>query len=562
VLRPQANPYRTPVPLDGLWTLTFDDDPGAAHLVGVPGSWNEQSADLRDHLGPAVYETEFDLPHGFGDRAVRLWFGSVHYSCVVECNGAVVGGHTGGHLPFALEPPALRAEHNRLVVRVDGRPSAETVPPGNLPPGVGLSTGGHPSTAFDFFPYCGIHRPVVLESVPRDGLRAIAVTSDHRGQVRVDVDSGDGDVRVHLRGHGARVAAIATVAEHGTATLAVPDPRPWSPATPHLYELRVELVRGGATVDAYRLQIGLRSVAVDGDRLLLNGAPVVLRGFGRHEDFPVIGRATNDALVATDHALMHWVGANSYRTTHYPYDERQLDAADRLGFLVISETPAVGLFFDEPGRAARERQLDQQLEELVARDRNHPSVIMWSLANEPVGGTAEHAGAFWARLQARCKELDPTRPTMVAGIQWSGDEPAFDHTDVVAVNRYQGWYTQPGRIADGVANFAAELDALHARYGKPVLVSEFGADAIAGHHALPPEMFSEEYQADLVDAYLDVCEARPWVIAHHVWNLCDFKTAQGITRAGAYNLKGVFTRDRRPKLAAHRLRARWHGAAP
>jgi beta-glucuronidase len=128
---------------------------------------------------------------------------------------------------------------------------------------------------------------------------------------------------------------------------------------------------------------------------------------------------------------------------------------------------------------------------------------------------------------------------------------------VLCLNRYLGWYTQMGRIDEGVKLLSSELDAIHDQFNRPVILSEFGADSLPGFHAQPPEMFSEEYQAEMIEKYVRLLAAKPYVVGEHVWNLCDFKTAQGIMRAGGLNYKGVFTRDRKPKLAAHRLRALW-----
>jgi len=137
------------------------------------------------------------------------------------------------------------------------------------------------------------------------------------------------------------------------------------------------------------------------------------------------------------------------------------------------------------------------------------------------------------------------------------DEEAFEFCDLVCLNRYMGWYSQPGRIDEGIALLSSELDALYEKFRKPIVMTEFGADALPGHHAQPPEMFSEEYQAELITRYIELFRTKPYVIGEHIWNLCDFRTSQGVTRAGSLNHKGVFTRDRRPKLAAHRLRELW-----
>jgi len=192
---------------------------------------------------------------------------------------------------------------------------------------------------------------------------------------------------------------------------------------------------------------------------------------------------------------------------------------------------------------------------MIARDKNHPSVIMWSLANEPHSKRPAAKG-FFRNLYDLARSLDPTRPVTVVSAVGIGEE-AFEFCDVACLNRYFGWYTQPGQLDEGCELLSAELDALHTKFPKPLILSEFGADTIPGHHAQPPEMFSEEYQAEMLARHIEVLDSKPFVVGQHVWNLCDFKTGQAVHRMGGMNLKGVFTRDRRPKLAAHRLRELW-----
>jgi beta-glucuronidase len=402
---------------------------------------------------------------------------------------------------------------------------------------------------------------VLLYAIPQPGLADIAVATQILGQdgsVHVKLEQIGGIIstaRFVLRGHGADIAVERLSTRE--ATLTMPQAALWSPAAPNLYDLTVELVTESGIHDRYTLPIGIRTVAVEGDALLLNGQPVKLMGFGRHEDFPVAGRGLVPAVIVKDYALMRWLGANSFRTTHYPYSEQMMDLADRLGFLVIDETPAVGLFFQEAGLERRLALCRQYVEEMIARDKNHPSVIMWSLANEPHSARPEAKG-FFRELYDLAKLLDHTRPTTVVSYLGLGEE-SFEFCDVVCLNRYFGWYSQSGRLDEGCRLLSAELDALHAKFPKPLILSEFGADTIPGHHAQPPEMFSEEYQAEMLTRYIEVLDSKSFVVGQHVWNLCDFKTGQAVHRMGGMNLKGVFTRDRRPKLAAHRLRELWTG---
>ena len=576
-LYPQSNPYRQVMGLDGFWDFLPDPENAGrgktwsggfsgGRPIAVPASWNDQFEDLRDFLGPSWYQTRFDLPFGFDPkRRLRLRIGSVNYLAEVWLNGEPLGTHEGGHLPFEFDVSGkLRREGNLLVVRVDGELAPDRVPPGGASPNLPEITWDqqYPPASFDFFPFAGIHRPVMLYSTPSEAIADLTVRTTVNGAegrvwVKLDTTAGtSGTARFLLQGHGGDVRAEAPVSGAGVETeLRVPGAALWGPGAPNLYRLTVELVRSGEVTDRYSLPVGIRTVEVRGDALLLNGKPIYLKGFGRHEDFPVVGRGLAPAVVVKDYALMQWVGANSFRTTHYPYSEQMMDLADRLGFLVIDETPAVGLFFAEPGLERRLNLCRQYTREIVARDKNRPSVIMWSVANEPRSKRAPAKPSFRA-LYDLAKSLDQTRPVTLVSDLWV-EEESFEFLDVVCVNRYMGWYRNPGQLPAGVATLSNDLDQLHAKFGKPVIVSEFGADAVAGHHAQPPEMFSEEYQAETIKRHHDLFHTKPYMVGEHVWNLCDFKTGQGTRRVGALNLKGVFTRDRRPKMAAHLLKELW-----
>lgn len=248
--------------------------------------------------------------------------------------------------------------------------------------------------------------------------------------------------------------------------------------------------------------------------------------------------------------------------------------ADREGILIVNEIPAVGLFFDDDDAGIQERLrlCKQQIRELVDRDKNHPSVIMWSLANEPFtikGGFAALLGSeppiphpaakpFFAELFDLTRELDQTRLVTLASMAGLADE-SLEYADVILINRYAAWYQHSGQIELGIAALKEELDQIHQKFGKPMVISEFGADTIAGTHSDPPEMFSEEYQEELIEGYLDLADRTEYLVGLHIWNFAEFKTSQSVMRPQGMNLKGVFTRDRRPKKAAHMLRERWGG---
>lgn len=588
-LYPHESRTRITRDLSGLWRFRLDPD-GVGEKEGwargltddraipVPCSWNDLYDDARDHFGAAWYQTGFRANPTGRDRRVILRFGLVVYHAKVWLNGHPLGEHDGGHLPFCLDAThALSAdEENVLVVMVENRLSVERVPA--IPdPAFALHTAQLPQTTYDFFPYGGIHRPVLLCEVPRTRVEALAISTELRGtfarvSVHLDVtERWTGTASVLLDAGAGKIVGRADVVIRqgvGHAVLHVPDARLWSPDDPFLHRLTVEL--SGTGGDEYRMRTGLRTIAVSNGGLLLNGASVTLRGFGKHEDSALHGRGLDLAVVVRDFELLRWIGANSFRTSHYPYAEEILMLADEKGFLVISETPAVSMVFGDPAAVvdARTRKLERDLDALIARDRNHPSVIMWSIANEPltrpfqsaspapVGAVATGTRTFRS-LFDRVRTLDPTRPATIVSVQGGADEWR-DLGDVVCVNSYSGWYGTSGRLADAERAVEKEVTRLIARHpGKPIVYTEFGADAPAGMHSVPSDMWTEEYQADMIGMYLRVLGRHPEVIGVHPWAFADFRTSQSTFRVGGFNHKGVFTRDRRPKLAAHRLRDAW-----
>jgi beta-glucuronidase len=299
---------------------------------------------------------------------------------------------------------------------------------------------------------------------------------------------------------------------------------------------------------------------------------VKMTGFGRHEDFIASGKGLNLPLLVKDYQLMRWTGANSYRTSHYPYSEEEMQLADREGFLIIDEIPAVSLQFENDENAAiRLRTCLQQLDELVARDKNHPSVLVWCVANEPMPTTLNPANdgtslsgdpsaargkRFLETLLRHARELDPSRLVTLVTLT-GGPQDWVEACDVVCMNRYWGWYVLGGELDKALAAFEQELDQVWDRWHKPIVITEFGADTLAGLHGQPPLMWTEEYQADVIRGHLEVAARKPYVAGMQVWNFADFAAVQGIMRVGGLNMKGVFTRTRTPKLAAHVLRELW-----
>jgi len=487
MLYPIQNEVRNRLDLSGIWDFQADpaevgaDNGWATGLaaprpMAVPGSWNEQYADLYSYLGMAWYLRTTYVPRAWQGQRVMLRVGSANYWAAVWVNGQRVGEHDGGHVPFAFDISQVVTFDgpNTIAIQVENHLTPTRVPSGNLSRSVFGVAGGYPSTTFDFYPFAGLHRRVVLYTLPPQHIDDITVVTERDGangllRVRVTLKVPEDTGRLIISGGGQVVDAELSFADGvAEAELVVPAARLWSPADPFLYELTV-----ATSTDRYALPIGIRTVEVRGGRMLLNGQPVQLTGFGRHEDFFASGRGLNLPLLVKDYGLMRWVGANSYRTSHYPYAEEEMQLADREGFLIIDETPAVSLHFDSDEHiAARLQMCLQQIQEMIARDKNHPSVVMWSVANEPwppdfmerrSGGpgrpTDPKTTDFLQTLIRRARELDATRPVTLVGVTGS---PAEWHapTDVICINRYYGWYVQGGQLELGLDRLEQELDAL------------------------------------------------------------------------------------------------------
>jgi beta-glucuronidase len=259
-----------------------------------------------------------------------------------------------------------------------------------------------------------------------------------------------------------------------------------------------------------------------------------------------------------DLGLLRWVGANSFRTSHYPYAEETLRQADRHGILVIDETAANTLSMravaEPAARAALLAAHRSQIEELIERDANYACVVAWSLGNECE--TELESGDYYGQLVRHAKHLDATRPVLFVVNSDPAAERAAHDFDLIGVNLYPAWYSDCGKLEAIEPALERALGGFWERFKKPILICEFGADAVAGMHSEYPLMWSEEYQAELLERVLDAAARHPYVIGTHVWNFADFKVGQHPGRV-MLNHKGVFTRDRAPKMAAHTLRRRW-----
>jgi beta-glucuronidase len=508
----------------------------------VPGDWNSQDERLFFYEGTIWYQKDFALEKKPTKRYV-LYFGAVNYTAVVYVNGEKAGSHEGGFTPFQFDvTDSVRNGANFVVVKVDNRRERDNVPAVNT----------------DWWNYGGITRPV----------RLLEVGTTYLADYLVQLEPGQADSVsgwVRLAGDP-RFAGNES--EPGTLTIRIPElgivealqpnkagyadfqlaarPQLWSPEQPKLYD--VHLTYGGETVTD---RIGFRHIEAKGREILLNGEPVYLRGISIHEEAPDRpGRAWSERDARITLTWAKELGCNFVRLAHYPHNEAMVRMADEMGLMVWSEIPVYWTIqFDNRAVYAK---AEQQLEEMITRDRNRAAVVMWSVANETPGSEARLE--FLGRLVAKARALDDSRlltaasdtQKVVDGLRLISD-PITEIVDVIGVNSYCGWYSDtPGNCASWQWRSTS---------GKPVILSEFGAGALQGKHGKPGDRWTEEYQAEVYRSNLVMLDNMPFVRGASAWILKDFRSPRrplpGIQ--DFWNRKGLLSESGERKAAWHVL---------
>lgn len=594
-LYPRMTKTRRIEDLAGTWDFCFDPE-GTGEEKGwarsglpdprpmpVPASFNDIFTDKasREYVGDFWYARRFFVPGEWEGTNLDMRFDAATHRADVFVNGIKVAHHEGGFTPF-VAPLADVVDWNGwnyVAVRMNNELSEHTLPVG----GTATMRDGTKICApyFDFFNYAGLNRTVRLLSTPAERIEGLDVTTALDGTTAqvsyVAASNGTHDIRLAVLDEQGKEVARS---EGRQGTLAIPDAHIWNLGAPYLYTFLVQIVDGDTLIDEWYDEIGLRTVEISHRSILLNGHPVYLKGFGRHEDSAFHGRGFDPVVCQRDFELLDWIGANSFRTSHYPYAEEELYEADRRGIFVIDEVAAVGMlrstknfadatskaqgatFFDDP--EVMEKTLPAHLaalEELIERDKRHASVCAWSLFNEP-DFSSPNAVPYAEKVFARALELDPQkRPRSYTNVTRcrAGIDKCTHLADFMMLNRYDGWYVDGGpRIADAQKILVDELHAWEElEPDKPFIFTEYGCDTQAGLHKLPSVMWSEEYQLEYFEVQHEVFDSFGWIVGELPWNLCDFQTTEGIMRVDG-NKKGIFTRDRQPKAIAHLLRKRWH----
>lgn len=512
-------------------------DFATAPTMHIPGDWNTQDPTLFRYEGVVWFQRDFDAAPQSGMRYF-LHIGAANYRSFVWVNGKHICDHEGGFTPFDCDVTAvLKSGSNYVAVAVDSTRHQDDIPTLN----------------YDWFNYGGITRDVSLISVPNVFIddydihlkrsATFSPEASHTLEGYVHVAGAEKGTVVHIRVPEAGAVADVKTGDDGRAEFAVDAKRLslWSPEHPKLYN--VEIASGQ---DTLKDEIGFRDIRVDGTRILLNGKAVFLQGVNMHAEAPVRGgRANTDEDVKNIFSMLKDLNANFVRLAHYPHDERMTRMADREGIMVWSEIPLwQRISFDKPEVYAK---AVAQLKEMVRRDRNKASVIFWSVSNETPNNPTRTK--FLTDLANEARRLDSTRPITSAliGPRVEGDvvvqdDPLIPALDVVGQNEYIGWYEGAAEDADRKTwKFP----------NKPVVFSEFGAEAKYGDHGGPHDRWSEEQQAFVMQHQLVMLNKVPQLRGTVPWVLMDFRSpTRNIPKLqDGYNRKGLFSEKMEKKQA-------------
>ncbi|MGI8558511.1 MAG: glycoside hydrolase family 2 protein [Solirubrobacteraceae bacterium] len=530
--------------LGGTWLFRFDRGVGLSdhfertrsiagwQQVSVPNAWNATDESKASFTGTAAwYRKDFTLPTNAKGPTWILRFESVNYRSRIWLNGHEIGSHEGAYLPFEFALPGKllkRSAINRIAIRVDNRRKTTDFPP------AGLTEAGDP--AGGWWNYGGLLREVYLRKVNTIDFDSVQVlphlpcaTCAARISYSVVLHNYSAkaqhvELSANYGGHAVSVGA-RTIRAGGVATytrnLTVANPVLWSPAHPYLYNATLDAKLGGHRVAHYYVMSGIRSISVVAGHLMLNGRPLDFRGVGLQEDSPQYGFAINSTIRQRFIAEVKDLGATAIRA-HYPLHPELEELADENGILLWSEVPVYSI--KTPHLNTIRKPAVALVQRNVITNSNHPSIIVWSIANELASKTTPSQLRYIRDAVTAAHRLDPTRPVgqAVAGYPAVGCQAAYGPLDVIGLNDYFGWYIGPkGQIADGTL-LPDFLDEEHACYpNKALVVTEFGAEA--DRHGPLEERGTYEYQQAFVNYHLGVFASKSYLSGAIYWALEEFR---------------------------------------
>jgi beta-glucuronidase len=521
--------------VDSFKEYDFDSAP----VMSVPGDWNTQSDNFFLYEGTMWFKRTFNyVPDG---KRVFLYFGASNYQTDVYLNTKKVGQHIGGYTPFNFDVTDLVENGvNTLIVKVDNRRKLDAVPTSN----------------FDWFNYGGITRDVMLVEMPRNFIRTYNLNlrkgsfNTIESTVMLSVAQPAQKVEIEIPEMKIKKAFITDAT--GKAELSfTANPQLWSPESPKLYKVIIK-----TATDTVNDEIGFRTIETRGRDILLNGKPVFLKGISIHEEAAFRNGRIYSA--EEDKTLLEWakeLGCNYVRLAHYPHNEQMVRLAEKMGLMVWSEIPVYWTIqWESPVVYANAQN---QLDEMIERDQNRANIIIWSIANETPHGDSRDK--FLSSLATYARQKDSTRLISMAmerkdksNTVLSVKDNMNEFVDVVSFNQYVGWYDGTNEKIDRVS-WAID-------YNKPIIISEFGGEAVAGLHGDASQIWTEEYQAVLYSKTLQMIDSRmPHVSGISPWVLKDFRSSRRLLPQiqDGFNRKGLIS-DKGQRKKAFYVLQQWY----
>jgi beta-glucuronidase len=526
---------RKPKSKDDAVEYSFDGSP----TLAIPGDWNSQNAKLENYEGTVWMRQQFQSSPKEGKRYF-LYFGAVNYEAHVYLNGKKIGSHKGGFTPFQFEVTGrLLNGQNTVIVKADNTRHQDDIPTLNT----------------DWWNYGGITRDVLLAETPDTYIAdyQIQLAKGDMGRIEGFVQMTGAqraqDVTITIPEAGLKTTVHTNADGRAAISIALPKNkvRYWSPEDPKLYSVTI-----AAATDKLNDRIGFRTIETRGQDILLNGKSIFLRGISLHDENPLIpGRLRGEGDMRM---MLQWakdMNCNYVRLAHYPHSEEMIKLADEMGILVWAEVPVYWTISWEKPEVYANANL--QLSDLVMRDKNRASVIIWSIGNEtPV---SEARNTFMGKLADTVRSLDHTRLVGAAlevhrtGNVVTVEDPLAEKIDLASFNEYAGWYWASNK---DMLNFSFKVN-----YNKPVVITEFGADALGGLHADVDTRWGEEYQDQLYKNQFKMLDAIPGLRGMTPWVLVDFRSPR---RPHPYyqdfwNRKGLISETGKKKLAFYTLKS-------
>lgn len=494
----------------------------------VPGDWNTQASELYYYEGRIWYQKEFDIQKKENKRYF-LYFGAINYEAEVFLNGFKIGQHSGGFNPFMFEiTETLLTSGNALILSVDNSRASEQIP----------------TIVSDWKNFGGITREVFIieeeETFIRDYSLQLESGSINTVEVKITVDGGRGGERISIRIPELGINEMLNTDAEGEAVgkFIQNEIDLWTPEDPRLYDVEFDL-NGQSISD----RIGFRTINVEGSDILLNGRPIFLKGICLHEENPFNnGRTISKTDARSILNRVKELNGNYLRLSHYPHNEHIVRLADEIGIMIWEEIPVYwNIDWEDPTTY----QLAQNmLDDLITRDKNRASVIIWSVANETEISNARNS--FLKKLIDFTRAKDNTR-LVSAALHFNKekstenlkivDDPFGENVDIIAVNQYHGWY-------DGLPNQIKDIK-WQIDFEKPFVFSEFGAGALQGFHADSLTRWSEEYQEWYYKETLEMCERIDKLRGISPWILYDFQSPRRQLKKyqDGFNRKGLISNE-------------------